>query len=89
VINFLITSKTRDQINELFGVLVSNNWREKSKDIKRLVYKFESNKGLIAGFTVQVSSTLFDCSISGELSRLVKFLDFQDGSFSNYYDRFF
>jgi F0F1-type ATP synthase delta subunit len=83
--DFLITSKVRDQINELLEVLISNYWRGKSKNIKRLKYKFKSTKDLIAGFTVQINSTLFDCSVSGELSRLVKFLDFQDDDFGYYY----
>lgn len=82
--DFFITSEVRDQINELLEVLVSNYWGGKSKNIERLEYKFESTKDLIAGFTVQINSTLFDCSVSGELSRLVKFLDFQDSDFGNY-----
>lgn len=83
--DFFITSEVRDQINELLEVLVSNCWGGKSKNIERLEYKFESTKDLIAGFTVQINSTLFDCSVSGELSRLVKFLDFQDDDFGYYY----
>jgi F0F1-type ATP synthase delta subunit len=73
------------KVQDLFKVLSRFNWQGKSKAVRTFRYKFRLDFGLIAGCTVQVNSTYFDCSVSGELGRLAKSLDFQNVSLDDYY----
>lgn len=68
-----IDLRMKAKIDNLLNLLVSStNWRGKFENIEKLEYKFESNPLLIAGFTVQVNTTVMDCSVSGEFRRLQK-----------------
>lgn len=73
------------KVDELLDVLLSFPWKGKSKIVNTFHHQFRFNLNLIAGCTVQINSTCFDCSVSGELGRLFKYLSFQDVSLDDYY----